>query len=66
MLVRKEKLAEAEAPCLEALALDPGMVRAHQNLAGILAASDPAAARRHRDAAYAPSRSSSNRRRVRT
>jgi Flp pilus assembly protein TadD len=52
VLVRQEKFPEAEAPCRDALALDPGMVRAHQNLAGILAASDPAAARRHRDAAY--------------
>ena len=53
VLVRQEKFAEAEAPCREALALDPGMVRAHQNLAGVLAATDPEAARRHRDAAYA-------------
>ena len=52
VLIRQEKFAEAETPCREALAIDPSMVRAHQNLAGILAATDPEAARRHRDAAY--------------
>ncbi len=52
VLVRLGRLTEAEAPCRAALAIDPNLVRAHQNLSGILAATDPAGARRHRDAAY--------------
>ena len=52
VLVRQGRLDEAEAPCRAALALDPELVRAHQNLSAILAATDPAGARGHRDAAY--------------
>ncbi len=42
----------AEAPLRAALALDPAIVAAHQNLAALLAATRPAEARSHRDAAY--------------
>ncbi len=52
VLVRQGRLKDAEAPCRAALAIDPDLVRAHQNLSGILAATDKAAARWHRDAAY--------------
>ena len=49
---RQEKFDLAEAACREALALDAGLITAHQNLAAILTASQPEAARTHRDAAY--------------
>jgi Flp pilus assembly protein TadD len=52
VLVRRDRLAEAEAPCRAALALDPRLIAPHQNLSAILAATDPDAARVHRDAAY--------------
>ena len=52
VLVRQGRMAEAVVPCRAALLLDPALVEAHQNLSGILAVTDPAAARYHRDAAY--------------
>ena len=52
VLVTLGELDAAEAPCRRALALDPDLVVAHQNLAGILLARDQVAARWHRDCAY--------------
>ena len=52
VLVKQGRLADAEAPCRAALALDPQLIGAHQNLSVILAVTDPAAARAHRDTAY--------------
>jgi Flp pilus assembly protein TadD len=52
VLIRQGRNTQAQAPCRAALSLDPGLVGAHQNLSIILAQSDPAAARWHRDAAY--------------
>jgi Tetratricopeptide repeat len=50
--VRRGRFAQAEATCRRALALAPGLRQAHQNLAGLLAATRPEEARAHRDAAY--------------
>jgi len=52
VLVMLGELDAAEAPCRQALALDPDLVVAHQNLSGILLARAPMAARWHRDCAY--------------
>ncbi len=52
VLVRLERPEEARRHLEAALALRPDLAAVHRNLAGILAASDPAAARSHRDAAY--------------
>lgn len=52
VLARLERPEEACRHLRAALALAPGLVAAHRNLAALLAGTDPAAARRHRDAAY--------------
>jgi Flp pilus assembly protein TadD len=52
LYMRLDRYDMAEAPCREALRLDPALITAHQNLAAILALRDDPEAELHRDEAY--------------